>query len=703
MNLKSAPVKLARRIKAQTKPRPQPPAAPRHDHTHVTHGDAREDPFYWLRERNNPEVTHYLNAENAYAQDWLARLEPLREELVSEMYDRVVETDSSVPVKLDQYEYFSKDRQQDDYRSHWRRHLDRPDTDELLLNENELAAGHKYFDLESLEVSPNHYLMGYATDFKGDEIYTIEVLDLQNRTLLADRIDNASGNFVWSQDSRSIYYTTLNSMHRPYRVYRHRLGTDRTDDELVFEELDEAFYVSLSASDSRKFIQIEVNNKITSEVYLLDTFDNEAMPQSVLARRADIRYEVQDYGDSLYILTNDDAVNFRLVKTRLNNPDRTHWVDVVPAHDRVTLTGFAVFKDFIALEERRDGLPTVRVLTHEADDGYLVNKPPKIQELRLGPNWEFDTSICRLGGNALDMPYSSYDLDMATGETTHLKTQPVGGHFDPTDYVTEKHLAQSHEGEAIPIYLVYNRNATTQKPAPLLLYGYGSYGLNSSLYFSSRRLSLLDRGIIFAITQIRGGSEMGRSWYLNGKLDKKKNTFYDFHACADYLLANEITSPQQMAIMGGSAGGLVVGHFLNSDRQQCKAALALVPFVDIVTTILDDTLPLSIVERDEWGDPNDPAMYEYMKSYSPYDNVRSGDYPALYITGGLNDSRVGFWEPAKWAARIRQCKTDDNPVLLVTEMDSGHSGASGRLDSLRDTAREYAFIVDQLLPDPVSQ
>lgn len=682
---------------------PQPPIAPQKEHRHITHGDVREDPYCWLRYRENSDVHDYLKAENEYADTWFSRLELLREELVKEMYNRIVGTDSSVPVKFGQYEYFSKDRQQDDYRSHWRRRIDQPETEELLLDENVLADGHKYFDLKSLHISPNHNLIGFATDLIGDEVYKIEILDLSSQTLLPDQIDNASGNFVWSQDSACIYYTTLNAMHRPYRVYRHCLGSERAENELIFEEPDEAFYVSLSASDSWKFIQIEANNKITSEVYLLDAFDNNATPNLILARKADVRYEVQDYEDSLYILTNDNAVNFRLVKTAVKNPDRVYWVDVVPAHDEVTLTGFTVFKNFIALEERREGLPTVRLLTHEPGRSYLVRKPEKIQELRLGANWEFDTNVCRLGGNALDMPYSSYDLDMTTGETTHLKTQPVGGQFDPSDYGTEKHLAQSQDGTAIPVYLVYNRNAITQRPAPLLLYGYGSYGLNSSLYFSSRRLALLDRGIIFAIAQIRGGSEMGRNWYLNGKLDKKKNTFYDFHACADYLLSNKITSAGQMAIMGASAGGLVVGHFLNSDREQCRAVLALVPFVDIVTTILDDSLPLSVVERDEWGDPTDTDAYAYMKSYSPYDNVRSGNYPALYITAGLNDSRVGYWEPAKWAARIRARKTDSNPLLLLTEMDSGHSGASGRLDSLRDTAREYAFIIDQLLTEQAAQ
>ena len=681
----------------------QPPSAARKAHTHVAHGDQREDPYYWLNDRNNPDVLDYLEAENEYARNWLSRLEPLQETIVDEMYSRIVETDTSVPLKYGPFEYFTKDRQQDDYQTHWRRRAKRPETDELLIDENALAKGHKYFDLENFAISPNHDLLGYAIDVKGDEVYTIEVLDLKTRQLRADRIDNASGNFAWSQDSTCIYYTTLNSVHRPHRVYRHCLGNDPAHDELLLEESDDAYYVSVSTSDSERFIQIELNSKITSEVYLLDAFDNAAKLQLVLARTTNVRYEVQDRNNDLYILTNDDAVNFRLVKTRLDAPQRAHWVDVIAAHEQVTLTGFSVFANFIVVEQRQSGLPTVRILADDVNDGYLVEKPPKIQELRLSTNLEFNTDTCRLSGNALDMPYSIYDLDMQTGKTTHLKTQPVGGPFNPDDYATEKHLAKSHDGTEIPLYLVYNRHAVQRRPAPLLLYGYGSYGLNSSLYFSSKRLSLLDRGIIFAITQIRGGSEMGRNWYLDGKLDNKKNTFFDFHACADHLIDHGITTAEQLAIMGGSAGGLVVGNFLNSPSQNCKAALALVPFVDLVTTILDDSLPLSVVERDEWGDPNEAQMYAYMKSYSPYDNVKPRKCPALFITAGLNDPRVGFWEPAKWAAKIRHCKTDSNPLLLVTEMDSGHSGASGRLDALRDTAREYAFVIDQILTDNRSQ
>ncbi len=676
---------------------PQPPIAPRRAHTHVAHGDHRNDPYFWLKDRGNPEVMDYLRAENEYAEASLKHLQPLMDELVKEMYGRIVETDLSVPIKRGAFEYYTKDRQQEDYESHWRRIVGEPATEELLIDENSLAVGHRYFDLGELEVSPDHELVAYATDFKGDEIYAIQVLRLTDRQLLVDRLDSTSGNFVWSGDSSCICYTTLNDVHRPYRVYRHRLGSAQQDDELIFEEPDEAFFVSVSVSDSERFIQIALESQITSEVYLLDACNHASQPRLIFERKANIHYEVQDRGEDLYVLTNDDAVNFRLTKTSLKHPDQTKWSEVIPHQEQVTLTGFQVFRRFIVVEERHGGLPAVRVLADDTSEGYIVDYPANIQELRLDGNWEFDTDTCRLCGNALATPFSVYDLNMSSGETTHLKTDPVGGKFNPANYATEKQTAISHDGTEVPLYLVYNRSAVRVRPAPLLLYGYGSYGLNSGLYFSSKRLSLLDRGIIFAITQIRGGEEMGRSWYLDGKLKNKKNTFHDFNACANHLIDQGITSPQQLAIIGGSAGGLVVGNFLNSSTQHCRAALARVPFVDVLTTILDETLPLSVVERDEWGDPNDAEMYDYIKSYSPYDNTRTRNYPALLITAGLNDPRVNYWEPAKWVAEIRQCKTDDNPLLFITEMDSGHSGASGRLDSLRETARDYSFIIDQLL------
>ncbi len=673
----------------------QPPVAPQHPHQHVAHGDYREDPYFWLNDPKNPEVMDYLRAENEYAAAAMQHLDPLIDALRNEMYDRIIAFDTSVPIKYGRYEYFTKDQQQDNYESHWRRIIGMPTSEELLIDENALAAGQKYFELADFVVSPNQEMLGYAIDSTGDEIYTISMLRISDRQVL-DQLTNTSSDFVWDRRSSSIYYTTLNAAHRPHRVYRHHLGTKQQDDELIFEEADEAFYVSISVSDSERFIQIELNSQITSEVHLLDGDQVHPQPRLVFARRQGVIYEVQDRGENLYVLTNDEAVNFRLTRTSLPQPDPTLQTDVIAHNTNVTLTDFQVFSQFIVIEERRDGLPAIRVLADDDKESYVVQNPAHIQELELHENWEFATKTCRLAGNSLTMPFSVYDLDLSTGKTTHLKTKPVGGNYDPTHYGTEKHLVTSHDGTQVPMYLVFNKQAVKTQPAPLLLCGYGAYGINSSLYFNYRRLSLLDRGIIVAVTQLRGGSEMGRNWYLDGKLENKKNTFHDFHACANHLLDAGITSAEQLAIIGGSAGGLVVGNFLNAESLRCRAAVALVPFVDVITTILNDSLPLSIIERDEWGDPNDAEMYDYIKSYSPYDNTFAKNYPALLITGGLNDPRVGYWEPAKWAAKIRQCKTDRNVLYLITEMDAGHAGSSGRSGELRETARNYAFIIDQL-------
>ena len=673
-----------------------PPKASRIAHQHVLHNDVRSDPYYWLRDRDNPDVTAYLEAENEYAKAVLAHTKPLQEQLIKEMYSRIVKEDTSAPVRYGPYEYYTRTCQHDDYPEHWRRHVDNHDITELVVDENDLASGCKYFHLGEYLPSPDHNWVGYATDTSGREIYTIEVKHIADRRVLPTKLTNCSGNFVWSQDSRYIFYTTLNEAHRPYRLYRHRLTDDSANDVLIYEESDEAFYMEIGKSDSKKFIQVTLASEITSEVWLLEADGNDINPKRIFERKNDVLYQVQDHENDLYVLTNLDAVNFRLMKTTVANPDISDWQTVIAHCEDATLTALRIFTDFIAVGCRSDGLPKVRVLGHTDNCNYVVENPPEIQELRLSKQWEFDTSVCRVSGTALNMPYSVYDLNMTNGELSHIKTNPVGGQFDPQDYSTERHFATSSDGTQVPVYLVYHKNTDRTKPAPLLLYGYGAYGISQSLHFSSKRLSLLDRGIVVALTQIRGGSELGRKWYLDGKLKNKKNTFEDFNACADFLIENGVTSSDQLAIEGGSAGGLVVGNFINSSNHQCKAALAIVPFVDSLTTILDETLPLSIVERDEWGNPESLEIYRYMKSYAPYDNTRPGEYPALYVTAGFNDPRVGYWEPAKWVAKIRHCKTNDNIVALVTQMQAGHGGASGRKETIKTIAREFAFVIDNI-------
>ncbi len=674
----------------------QDPLAPKVPHTHEHHGDRRHDDYFWLNDHNDPKVIEYLDAENQYAAKALNPLTGLQEEIYLEMQSRIVDTDTTAPIKDGQFEYYSRILKGQSYYAHYRRKPNDQESEELLIDENVLAKNEDYFRLNSLDVCPNDKILAFATDTKGDGRCTIRFVDVQTRESLKDEISDASGNIVWSNCAQYLYYSTLNKTNRPSRFYRHRLGEDTKNDQLIFEELDESFYMHISKSTSKKYIIVTLENQISTEVYLLDAERDHGELKIVFERVPDIRYYVENRGDNLYVLTNEAAVNFRLMRTSTSTPERVDWETVIDHSEDVTLTDFQVFRDFIAVSERYEGLPTVRIISTNGDE-YKVEKPPNIQELHVSTNYEFDTQLCRLHGSSLSSPRSWFDLTMANGKVELIKVAEVGGGYDSTQYKTEHHLVESHDGIRVPIYLVYKKDAVLQRPAPLLLYAYGSYGISYPLHFSAHRLSLLNRGVIFAIAHIRGGGELGENWYQSGKLKKKKNTFLDFNACADFLINERITQASQLAIMGGSAGGLFVGYYLNSKPGGCKAAVALVPFVDVLTTILDDDLPLSVIERDEWGNPNNPDLYQYIKSYSPYDNVRVQDYPALFITAGFHDPKVGYWEPAKWAAKIRSCRTDSNLLVLKTEMKSGHSGKSGRYEAMIDTALEYSFVVDQLI------
>ena len=676
-----------------------PPIATQIRHVHEKHGDKRVDFYHWLSNKNDTAVIEYLEKENQYVENTMQHTQELQDLLYEEMQGRIVESEASAPIPYKNYEYFNRENRGQDYRIHYRRKRDGDGTEELLLDENALAENFSYFRLYSFEVSPNEQFLAYSFDTKGDEQCKIEFLDLKSGKLLPDSPDNVSGNIVWANDSETYFYTTLNSAHRPWRLYKRKLGDSPEDSELIFQEDDEAYYLWLGKTDSECFVTIKLQSNNTSEVHLLNASDPKSAPLLVFPRQYDVRYSVQDHGDDLYVLTNKDAVNFRLMKTRLHAPNQDNWETVIKHSSETTLTKIRVFKHFIAVGERTEGLPQVRILPIGSSRSFVVEKPQKIQELYIGANEEFDTTICRLNGNALDMPLSQYDCSMETGTSVLVKTRQVGGGYDASHYAAEKHFAVSEDGEKIPLYIVYNKKVDRNTPAPLLLNGYGSYGHAYPLHFSASRLSLLDRGVIYALAHIRGGSEKGKKWYHDGKLMNKKNTFVDFTACARYLIDNKITHPDKLAITGGSAGGLVVGSFLNNTPELCAAAVAHVPFVDVITTILNDSLPLSVIERDEWGDPNNKPFYDYIKSYSPYDNVKPGSYPALFVTAGLNDPRVGYWEPAKWTAKIRALKSDSNLLIFKTEMQSGHGGKSGRYQALQEQALEYAFLLSCLIPD----
>lgn len=678
---------------------PTPPVAERVPQVLESCGDIREDPYFWLADRDDPKVIQYLEEENRYLSDFLAPTRELQRRLYDEMVGRIAESDTSAPVYDGPWEYYYKERQGENYRVHYRKPR-RGNGEKMFLDENALAKGQRFFRLHSLKVSPDHRIAAYSTDTTGNERCQIRFLDLDSGRPLPDALDETSGNFAWSGDSSSIYYTRLNDAQRPHQLWHHRLGEGkRPEDRLILEESDDAFYVHVSATCSRRFIAVDISSINATEVHLIDSANQGAGARMVFARQREVEYSVEDHGDDLYVLTNEDAVNFRIMKTSVTAPDKSTWQTVVPHSAEATLNGMAAFRDFMAISERSDGLPKIRIIEFESNRSYLVDPPADVQELHVGANLEFDTDVCRLNGNALNTPLSQYDFDIRSGQCAHVKTKPVRGGYDSNEYATERHEAVSRDGTKVPLYLICRKGLDRSKPAALLLNGYGSYGHSYPLYFSSNRLSLLNRGVIYAIAHLRGGGEIGKRWHHDGKLRKKKNTFDDFAACAEYLIDSGITCPELLAISGGSAGGLVVGSFLNSHRGRCRAAVAHVPFVDILTTILDDSLPLSVTERDEWGDPNEEKTYRYIKSYSPYDNAAAGDYPAMYVTAGLNDTRVGYWEPAKWVAKLRCLKRDANPLLLKTEMHAGHSGKSGRYDALKDVAEEYAFILSQLMPD----
>ena len=675
-----------------------PPVATRRVHKLIAHGDQRDDPYYWLGDRNDREVIAYLEAENQHVEQAMAHTQTLQEELYGEFTDRIVEQDFSCPVADGDWEYLTREIQGSSYREHYRRNIDDPESSlELILDENVLARNERFFRLRSSGVSPDHQLLAYAVDTTGNERCDIFIRNLETQELLPDVLRDVSGNFVWGSDSATLYYTRVNDAQRPCELYRHRLGQGAERDSLILDEDDDAFYMYVSTTASRRYIRITLSSINTSEIYLLPNDAQNHAPRLIFERRYDVEYEVEDWEDSLFVLTNEDAKNFRLMQTSLERPGKRDWRTVIAHSEDATLTGMAMFKRFIAVGERSGGLPRVRVVSHGTQATFLIDPPGVVQELHIGDNREFLSDTCRLNASAVNLPFSQYDFEFRSKHCLHRKTKPVGGGYEMNDYASEQHFVTSYDGEQIPLYLAYRKGLDRSNPQPVLIYGYGAYGHSYPLYFSSARLSLLDRGVIVAISHLRGGGEMGKRWYDNGKLDTKKNTFRDFSACVRYLLESACTASHLLAVAGGSAGGLVVGNLINEHPELCKAVVAHVPFVDILTTILDDNLPLSVLERDEWGDPNDPQIYAYMKSYAPYDNVKAAHYPAMYVTAGLNDTRVGYWEPAKWVAKIRHVKQDDNALLLRTELHAGHGGKSGRYEALRDLAEEYAFIIDQLL------
>ncbi|MGK7949275.1 MAG: S9 family peptidase [Xenococcaceae cyanobacterium] len=675
---------------------PTPPIATKHPHELVTHGDKRIDNYYWLRQQDQPEVIDYLKAENDYTETKMKHTEDLQKSLYDEMLSRIKETDLSVPYRLKDYYYYSRTEEGKGYSILCRKYQSLDAEEEILLDQNELAEGKEFFSLGVRSVSPNQQILAYSTDTIGSEQYTLFFLDLATRSLYSETIPNTYYSFAWGNDNQTVFYTKVDDTNRPYQLWRHILGSNPSSDVLVYQEDDEAYYLGVDKTRSRAYILLELGSKITSEVYYLDADNPGGEFQLFQPRQTGIEYYLGHHSDRFYIVTNEDAINFKLMETPVNSPKKANWKTVIPHREDVLLAGIDAFADRLVIYERKGGLPTARIQTLATGEIKELTFPEPTYSFFGGNNPEFDTTKFRFGYSSMITPSSVFDYDLETGERELKKETEVLGGYDRTLYASERLIATASDGTKVPISLVYKKGINKDGSNPLWLTGYGSYGYPYPVTFSSLRLSLLDRGFVLAIAHIRGGQEMGRKWYEDGKFLQKKNTFTDFIACAEHLIAEKWTNSDRLVISGGSAGGLLMGAVINLRPDLFKAVVADVPFVDVLTSILDTSLPLTVLEWEEWGNPNEEEYYDYIKSYSPYDNLTAQDYPALLITAGLNDSRVKYWEPAKWTAKLRELKTDNNILLLKTNMSAGHGGASGRYESLKEIAFEYAFIFDQL-------
>ena len=685
-------------------PRMPPPRAPQRPHRLEKYGDVRLDDYYWLRNREDPAVRAYLEAENAWLGESLAHASGLEETLFEEIKGRIRQTDMSVPYREGAYLYHRRYAEGREYAIHCRRILDRgaPGREEVVLDVNAVAAGHAFCDVGSHRVSPDGRLLAYAVDTVGRRRYTIRFRDLQTGRDLPDVIPDVTANVAWAAGDDAVFYARQDpETLRPYQILRHPLGGDARDDRAVYEESDPEFSCSVWRSRSRRYILIGSFQTVTTEISCLDAADPEAQPITFLPRERGHEYEIEHYRGRFYIRTNADARNFRLMETDEERPDRPHWRALLPHREDVLLEGFALFRGHLVAVERRAGLTVLRVRPWSGPGEHEIAFDEPAYAAGLGVNLEPDTATLRFHYSSMVTPESVYDYDMAARTRTLRKREEVLGGYDPSRYETLRLEATAADGVQVPISLVRRRSgagesgaAAAQAP-PLLLYGYGSYGISMEASFSSPRLSLLDRGFAFAIAHVRGGEELGRWWYDNGKLLRKKNTFTDFIACADHLVATEHAAPDRLFAMGGSAGGLLMGAVVNMRPDLFHGVVAQVPFVDVLTTMLDETIPLTTGEYDEWGNPNEPRAYEYIRSYSPYDNMQPVTWPHLLVMTGLHDSQVQYWEPAKWVARRRAMQPDDGRrLLLKTNMEAGHGGASGRFRRYRELALQYAFLLD---------
>lgn len=671
------------------------------------HGDTRVDDYFWMRlsdeqkESKSPDaqtkdVLDYLNAENDYLKAKMAHTDDFQKELFDEIVGRIKQDDESVPYKKNGYIYYSRFETGEDYGLNCRKKGSMDAKEEIILNGPELGKDQSYFAIGGMSVSTNNKILAFSTDLVSRRQYTIHFKDLETGKILSDKIENTTGGIIWANDNKTVFYTKKDPVTlRSYRIYKHTLGSDQSSDKLIFEEKDETFNCWISKSKSNDFIFMGSWSTLSSETQFLDANTPNAEWQMIQTREKDHEYSVSHFEDHFYIVTNDNAKNFKLVKTPINATKKANWKEVIGHRTDVLLEDIDIFKNHLVISERTNGLMQLRVKKWNNNAEHYIKFNDPAYMAFTTTNLEFDTDELRYNYTSLTTPMTTFDYNMDSKEQDLKKQAEVmDENFSPDNYTSERMFAEVRDGVKVPISLVYKKGMKKDGKAPLLLYAYGSYGSSMDAYFSSVRLSLLDRGFVFAIAHIRGGQEMGRQWYEDGKLLKKKNTFNDFIDCGKYLIKNKYTSSEHIYAQGGSAGGLLMGAIINMEPELWNGVIAQVPFVDVVSTMLDESIPLTTGEFDEWGNPKNKEYYDYIKSYSPYDNIEKKAYPNLLITTGYWDSQVQYWEPAKWIAKLREYKTDDKLLLMHCNMEVGHGGASGRFERYKEVALEYAFLFD---------
>lgn len=682
------------------------PVANKRPHHIEKHGDIRVDNYYWMRlsdeqkeaeekDEQTQEVLTYLNQENDYTKLVMKHTENFQERLFQEMKGRIKETDQSVPVKDNGYWYYTRFEEGKDYAFYCRKKDSLDNEEQVMIDGPALAEGKSYWALGGMTVSPNNEWVAYGVDEVSRRVYRVFFKELATGKVSEDILEGTTGRATWAADNRTLFYSKRDPQTlREFQIWKHILGTPQDQDVLVFEEKDETFSCFVFKTKSEKYLVIGSSQTLTTEYRVLEADQPNGEFRIFQTRQRELEYAIDHYGDCFYVTTNWNAKNYKLMRTSLSQTTMEHWEEVIPHREDVLLEGVEMFRDFMVIDERKNGLTQLRIKRWDGTQEYYLPFEDAAYSAGVGANPDFNTDILRYGYTSMVTPMSTFDFNMVTGEKTLLKQQEIVGGYNSSDYHCERLMVPVSDGTLVPVSLVYKKGFERNAKSPLLLYAYGSYGHSLDAGFGSARLSLLNRGFAYAIAHIRGGQEMGRSWYDNGKLLQKKNTFTDFVDCAQYLVNEKYTDSDRLFAMGGSAGGLLMGAVANMAPQLFKGIISAVPFVDVVTTMLDESIPLTTFEYDEWGNPNHEEFYHYMKSYSPVDNIEKKDYPNILVTTGYWDSQVQYWEPAKYVAKLRDMKTDDNRLLFWCNMDAGHGGKSGRFEALKEVALEYAFMMD---------